>query len=249
MNFSGTIAHIPARGGSKRVPKKNLRLMAGQPMMSYAVREALLASGLDAVYVNTDDADMAALGEALGAKVHHRPPHLAVDEAGSDDFNAEIISTLQPQTLVMINPVCPLITAQDIEQALQAYRQAREADGVDTLIAASMTHMQTFCEGKPVNVSVEEGLRPSQENPEVAVLNWAVSIWDAPAFLDRYQRFGFGVWGSRRLLYRLPVLQAAKVSDEGDFLLCEALLLARRQQQEHGAKAPVFWAPGQPVDA
>ena len=107
MIFRGTIAHIPARSESRLLPKKNLRLMAGQPMLSYAVQAARQVSGLDGVYVNTDDADIAALGQALGAKIHHRPPSLAENDALSDDFNAEVISALQPQTLIMVIHLIP----------------------------------------------------------------------------------------------------------------------------------------------
>lgn len=244
MSFSGVIAHIPVRGGSKRVPRKNLRLLAGQPMMAYAVRAALAAPGIDEVYVNTDDADMAELGRALGAKVHLRPDHLATEHAKSDDFNAEIIEVLRPRTLVMVNPVCPLLTVEDIQGALAAYAAAPE---VDTLITASVTRMQTFCAGQPVNVSVDEALRPSQENPEVSILNWAVTMWDGPAFLDRFRTQGHAVWGTTRLVHPLPALHSVKVSEEEDFRLCDVLL--RALAEGGGTAAPRFWAPGDPVNA
>lgn len=243
MIFRGTVAHIPTRGECRRLPKKNLRLMAGQPMLSYAVQAARLASGLDDFYVNTDNADIAALGEVLGAKIHHRPASLAVNDASTDDFNAEIISALQPQTLVMINPSYPLITADTVSVALAAYIHARETDGVDALISGSVTQDHAFYAGKPINVSVDEAVFPSRENPEIMMLNWAISIWDGPAFLDRYQRFGFGVWGARRLFYPLSAWQALKVTDESDFLMCEALLQAR--QQKMPCDAPAFWVAGQ----
>lgn len=249
MIFRGTIAHIPARSESRSLPKKSLRLMAGQPMLSYAVQAARQMSGLDGVYVNTDDADIAALGQALGAKIHHRPPSLAEDDALSDDFNAEVISALQPQTLMMINPSYPLLTADLLSAALSAYSYARETDGVDALISGNITHAQAFYAGKPINVSVEDGVCLSLDNPEVMMVNWAISIWDGPAFLDRYQRFGFGVWGARRLFYPLSRWQAVKVSTEDDFMMCEALLLAQKQRQKAPPQAPAFWVSGQAIEA
>ena len=81
------VAHLPARGGSERVPAKNLRLLAGEPMLAYTVKAALASRALDEVYVNTESDEIAALAEHLGARVYRRRPELATvlpsDEANS----------------------------------------------------------------------------------------------------------------------------------------------------------------------
>ena len=80
MNDSGRIAVIPARGGSKRVPRKNLRPFAGRPMISYAIDVARRSGLFDRVLVSTDDAEVAAVARALGADVPFlRPTELADD--------------------------------------------------------------------------------------------------------------------------------------------------------------------------
>lgn len=223
MSWDKTIAHIPARAGSKRVPKKNLRLIAGRPMVAYAIDIAIRANGIDEVYINTDDPEMAAVGEELGAKIYMRDPELATDTATSDDFNSDIISRLKPKTLVMVSPTCPLLTLDDISGALSTYNRT----DADTLITCSETQMQVFCEDRPVNIDVDRALAPSQENPVVQVLNWAITIWDGQAFEARMNANGHAVWGTKRILHPIPALNSVKVSTHADFDLATSIMKAR----------------------
>lgn len=225
MSWTKTIAHIPARAGSKRVPKKNLRLVAGKPMVAYAIDIALRANYIDEVYINTDDPEMASVGEEHGAKVYLRDPELASDTATSDDFNSDIIRNLKPKTLVMVSPTCPLLTLDDVSSALNAYEQC----DADTLITCSETQMQVFCQDRPVNIDVNSALAPSQENPRVQILNWAITIWDGKAFETRMNANGHAVWGSKRVLHPIPALNSVKVSTLEDFELATAIMTARLQ--------------------
>jgi CMP-N,N'-diacetyllegionaminic acid synthase len=218
------VAHIPARAGSKRVPSKNLRDLAGNPMISYAIRAAIAAPELDEVYVNTDSPELMALARAMGVGVYERDASLASDTASGDDFTMDIIEKLKPDTLVMISPVCPLVDATDISKALQAFKES----DADTLITCTHTQLQTFCEDKPVNVRLGEPLAPSQDNPVVSICNWAVTVWDAKVFTENYRAYKGGYLGTKRLLFPIDPLHSVKVSYEEDFRLAEALILASR---------------------
>ena len=112
------IFHIPAREGSKRVPGKNLRKMNGKPMISYAIEALLGANISDNCYVNTDSKDIISYVNTNYAsmKIYIREKELCNDNAQSDHFNADIINSYS-DTLVMINPVCPLIESKDITDA------------------------------------------------------------------------------------------------------------------------------------
>ena len=129
------IAHIPVRAGSERVKSKNLRYLAGQPLISYTVKAALKSEMLNQVYVNTDSKIIACLADELGAKVYMRSHQLASDTATSDQFNMDIIGSLKPDTLVMINPVCPFTDSQDIDRVLLDYKNSN----ADTLITVEST--------------------------------------------------------------------------------------------------------------
>ena len=89
------LIHIPARAGSKRVPRKNLRLINGRPMISYAIQAALDSDITSSIFVNTDSPDIADYASTLnGVKLYLRDPDLASDDATGDQFTADIISNL-----------------------------------------------------------------------------------------------------------------------------------------------------------
>lgn len=236
------VAHIPARAGSKRVKSKNLRLLAGKPMIQYAIEAALAAEGIDELRVNTDSPELMALARSLGVAVHKREAHLASDTASGDDFTMDIIDKLSPDTLLMVSPVCPLVTAADITGAIGAFR----GSDADTLITCTTTRMQTFREGEPVNIRTGEPLAPSQDNPEIEILNWAVTLWDAAVFRRNYEDHRGGYLGTNRLLHPIHPLHAVKVSYEEDFQLAEALLTARSLPGMETPAEPTYWTANQP---
>lgn len=216
------VLHIPAREGSKRVPRKNLRNMNGSPMISYAIRESLESKITNEVYVNTDSLEIVDYVELNypKCKIYKRSADLADDTSSSDEFNIDIIKNLGADTLIMINPVCPLIKSFDIIDAFEKYK-----DSVcDTLISCSSSTMQTFCEELPVNINQHEKLAPSQNNKKVNTLNWAITIWDCKEFIYRYNNLGYSVLGENRLFYELDYVKSIKVSDEQDFILAEKIL-------------------------
>lgn len=216
------VLHIPAREGSKRVPKKNLRKMNESPMISYVIKESLESKITKEVYVNTDSSEIISYVEKnfSKCKIYKRSAILATDDSSSEDFNLDIMNNLSADTLVMINPVCPLIKSSDINNAFKKYRES----DCDTLISCSSTKMQTFCEDNPVNINLNEQLAPSQKNQTVKTLNWAITIWDCKSFRKRIKSLGYAVLGDNRLLYEVDFIKSIKVSYEEDFILAEKIL-------------------------
>lgn len=222
------IAHIPARAGSKRVRAKNLRMLCGKPLLAYSVECAKQCSEFDEIYVNTDSTEMAALANELGVKNYLRPSELASDTATGDEFTVDFIEKITPDTLVMINPVCPLVTPSDVSAAINAFK----ASDSDTLITCDETQMQTFCNGEPVNISLDGQLAPTQENPKIQILNWAVTVWDANSFLENFYKTGSAYIGKKRTLFAIDPIKGLKISHEADFKMAECLIYGLSQQQK-----------------
>lgn len=119
------LAVIPARGGSKRIPRKNIRPFAGQPMMAFAIRAACDSGVFERVVVSTDDAEVAAVARQLGAEVPFmRPPALADDHTSTVPVIAHAIGACidmgwSIERVCCIYPAVPLIRASDIVEALE----------------------------------------------------------------------------------------------------------------------------------
>jgi len=123
------LAVIPARGGSKRIPRKNIRLFAGKPMIAYAIEAARASGVIDRIVVSTDDAEIAALATQMRAEVPFmRPAELADDHTPTVPVVAHAIRTCR-ELGWEVDPVCciypgvPFIAAADIAQALRLLEQ------------------------------------------------------------------------------------------------------------------------------
>lgn len=225
------VAFIPARAGSKRVKAKNLRSLCGKPLLSYAIATAKSCFAPERIYVNSDSADMLALASDAAINSYKRSEALASDEATGDQFTIDFIRNIEMDTLVMISPVCPLVTPSDVSNALIAFQES----SCDTLISCENTQMQTFYEGEPVNIDLGGQLAPTQLNKPVSILNWAITIWDAEKFKVNYEATGSAYIGVDRLLFPIEPLHGVKISNEPDFERVEALLNARLTSSSRNA--------------
>jgi CMP-N-acetylneuraminic acid synthetase len=223
--LGSTVLHIPARKGSKRVVNKNMRLLDGKPMIGYSLETAKYFDEVFDVYVNTDSKEISEYAKTFGIETYLRKPHLASDDATGDQFTYDILTELNPDTLIMINPVCPLIGVEDVINAIESYGSS--SDEVDTLISVSSTNMQCVFKNEFLNVNPIGPLVPSQENEKVYTCNWAITIWNAQVFKNNFEKYQGGYCGTNRILFPLSPLKSIKVSYEDDFRLAESILMIR----------------------
>lgn len=130
------IAIIPARGGSKGLPSKNIIPLKGKPLIAYTIEAALEAANVSDVYVSTDDERIAIVAKEYGAKCPvERPEHLATDEALIADTLVHFLQELKAQTgqevdeFVLLQPTSPLRRPDDIDKAITMFKE-RSADSV-----------------------------------------------------------------------------------------------------------------------
>lgn len=130
------IALIPARGGSKGLPGKNIRPLNGKPLIAYAVEEALKAKHIDRVIISTDDEEIARVAVEYGAELPFmRPEELASDTAMAVDNYIYTIGRLEEEggkpidAFVVLQPTSPLRIAEDIDGAVELFVQ-KDADSV-----------------------------------------------------------------------------------------------------------------------
>lgn len=120
------IAVIPARGGSKRIPRKNLKSFHGRPIISYSIGCALASGLFDMVWVSTDDAEIGHLAALEGAMVVARPPEYADDHVGTQAVMQQALRELMAAGATAKDYACciyataPMMTAQDLKTGLLA---------------------------------------------------------------------------------------------------------------------------------
>lgn len=144
MKHEGVLGLIPARGGSKGIPRKNIKLLAGRPLIAYTIVAALEARTLDRVVVSTDDSEIAECARRCGADVPFlRPVRYATDDATATSVVKHACAWLEEQegfrasAVAWLVPTCPLRGADLVDRAVTAMREAsQDTDSVVTIHAA-----------------------------------------------------------------------------------------------------------------
>ena len=163
-----TVAVIPARGGSKGVPRKNLREVGGVPLVVRAIRSAQAAESIDRVVVTTDDAEIAAVALAAGADIVHRPAPLAADESSSESALLHALETLEgrgirTRVLVFVQATSPFIDPASLDEAV-----ARLDAGADVVFSAVESHAFLWKLGTDgaSGVNHDHSFRPRRQDRE-----------------------------------------------------------------------------------
>ena len=134
---------IPARGGSKGIPRKNVRLLAGVPLISYVIRTSLAAQHVTRTVVTTDDEEIAMVAARSGAMVIMRPASLAEDAVTLDPVIHHAVTVLEaqgyiPDVVLTVQPTSPLLRPESLEEAISLLVNG----GYDTVISAvNDTHL------------------------------------------------------------------------------------------------------------
>jgi CMP-N-acetylneuraminic acid synthetase len=130
------LAVVPARGGSKGIPLKNLQPLAGRPLITYTIEEARKSRCVDRLVVSTDHEDIAKVARAAGAQVIVRPPELATDEAPTELALLHVLDALNaaesydPDAVLTLEPTSPLRTTRLIDRCVEALMSIDEGDSV-----------------------------------------------------------------------------------------------------------------------
>lgn len=221
---------VPARGGSKGIPRKNIRPLAGKPLIAWTL-EAARASRLARTVVSTEDEEIADVARSLGAEVLMRPPHLAEDATPTlpvlQDAVARLASAGQHFDAVMtLQPTSPLRKASHIDEALALFAASRDADSLVSVVQVphNMTPpslMRLGPEGLLENY-IQEGSLPlrRQEKPLLFARNGAAIYITRASCLDRF------IFGGRMLSYRMSKRDSIDIDDQEDWEMAERLMEA-----------------------
>lgn len=227
-----TLAVVPARGGSKGLPGKNLRPLLGLPLLVHSLRLAELCPEVERTVVSTDSEEVARTAAAFGAEPPFlRPPELARDETPMLPVVRHSLSELDPQgerykLLLLLDPTSPGRLPEDVARAHELLRQVPEADGVVSVSEPPFNplwHAVVERDGfmEPLHAEAPAFVR-RQDVPRVLRINAALYL-----FRTSFLRTEREAWqNGRHLVLEIPDLRAFHIDSEDDFQLAEAVLAA-----------------------
>jgi CMP-N,N'-diacetyllegionaminic acid synthase len=220
------LALIPARGGSKGVPRKNLRAVGGKPLLQWAIEVALESRYIDRVVVSTEDEEIAALGALMGAEVpFRRPDDAASDHATADEVIRHALAVIHPRPaiIVYLEPTTPLRLSDDIDACIDTVHHGRDF----CVTLAPVRHPVEWLYYLGPENTIAPVLGPSraarrQDVPVTHVLNGAVYA----ARVDAYLRSGTFLT-PETAGYVMPAARSIDIDLPEDFDQAE-FILARR---------------------
>ena len=222
------LALIPARGGSKGLPRKNLLPLAGLPLIAHSIRVALESDATDVV-VSTDDEEIAATARAYGAAVPFmRPASLAEDTTKTIDVvihgleAVESLRRVRYDAVLLLQPTSPLRQVEDVRAALRLYADER-ADSIISVFEWHSPHpfyMYWMNGNQPVPILAEaQGYHRRQDFPPVYVRNGAIYLTDRNILLNR-QTF----YGDRLRAVIMPASRSINIDQLDDLARAERML-------------------------
>lgn len=230
------LAVVPARGGSKGLPGKNLRPLAGTPLIGHTIRCARLVPEVTRVVVSTDDATIAAVAEELGGEVPFlRPAELADDRAPMADVVRHALETVEQaegssyDAVLLLDPTSPGRQPADLSQAIAALWATPGVDGVvsvsEPTFSPTWVGVRTDSDGVMSRYFPEAAGVTRRQDVAARYLrvNGSFYVWRA----DFVRRLGPSWLDSGRFLAaEIPESRAFSIDDEYEFRLVEALVAA-----------------------
>lgn len=213
------VAIIPARGGSKRLPRKNILSFGGHPLISWSISAAKACPSIDAVWVTTEDKEIATISEQYGAEVVRRPHSLARDDTSTFDVIKHCLKELRERglkvdTVIVMQPTNPLRPVSFIEDALLCFM----TKDCDSLISVSQRPLKTGY--------IRDGyFYPSYKFGQQSRLTSALTYENGLLYITKSTLVDDGVFlGEQVYAYLTPrPFDEVDIDDADDFLIGESI--------------------------
>ena len=230
---SRVLGVIPARGGSKGVPRKNIRLLCGKPLLQYTAEAALAARRLSQVILSTEDEEIAAVGRSCGLKVPFlRPAELARDETPMLPVVQHAVGWMETQSehfdaVCLLQPTNPLRRAEDIDACLELLER-NDLDAVVTILPVPAeynphwVYWQSEDGSLRLSTGEETPIARRQDLPPAFHREGSVYVTRRRVLMEENS-----LYGKRLAGYRLNPEQCVNIDTSEDWERAERLLQAR----------------------
>jgi CMP-N,N'-diacetyllegionaminic acid synthase len=221
---------IPARGGSKGIPKKNIAELAGRPLISYTLSAAFGARSLDRVVVSTDDTNIALISRTQGAEVLMRPEALADDVSTTQSVLLHVVERLgafgyRPDAVMTLQPTSPLRSSRHIDEASEMFIADPLADSLVSCIYVPHNHHPYSVMRKSKEGYLEAFLNAPQptrrQDKETVFARNGAAI-----YITRTENLKDYIFGGRLVPYIMSSEESIDIDTQADLIKAEQFLRA-----------------------
>ena len=226
MNQYKMIAMIPARLGSKRIPKKNLRYLGEKPLIQYPIDLALQIPEFESVWVNTESEELGKAIERMGAKFHKRPVEFSADNCTKREFTYHFMCNHACDYVIMVNSTSPLLRIETIQKFIQFVNE----HDYDTVLSTVSEKAESFYKGEALNFDLKNKVNSQMLEP-VEKTVWALTAWKRETFMKLEQEGICPVFGGKLGTFAIPKDESCDLDTEEDWHIAEGMLKARTMSE------------------
>lgn len=232
------VAMIPARRGSSRLKAKNLALLNGRPLVSYAIEAAKKSGVFDRIVLNSEDDIFFDIAKEYGIDFYKRSADFANSTAKSDTVVQDFILHNPCDIVVWVNPISPLQTGEEIKAVIDHFIK----EGLDTLITVRNEQVHALLDGNPLNFRHKEVFAQTQDLKPVGLFVYSIMMWRSETFSAHFKENGHAVLCGKVGYYPVGKLSAIIIKHEEDLRMVEYILAGMEARKDfslsyHGGAA------------
>lgn len=226
---------IPARGGSKGIPRKNIVDVAGRPLIAWSIEQARNSRSVDVVFVSTDDGEIAGVAQRYGAETIARPAEFATDTSSSEDVLLHAIEVIEGDKsrridiVIFLQATSPVREKDDIDNAVHRFL----SEGADSLFSCTRIEDHFIWEQKGDSyVSANYDYRNRKRRQDIMphyVENGSIYVFRPELIKRLHNRLG-----GKITIYEMPFWRSFQIDERDDIGICEYYLKTRILSGERG---------------
>lgn len=217
------VAMVPARIGSQRLKMKNLALLAGRPLISYALEAARDAKVFDRVIVNTDSELFRPIAEEYGAEFYLRPPDLGGSTIKSDQVVQNFVEAFPCDIIAWVNTTSPLANGDEVREVIRHF----ENEKLDSLFTVRDEQVHCVFKNQPVNFRTDEIFAQTQDLVPVQRFVYSIMMWRTAPFLQAIKNTGAAFFVGKVGYFPVSKHSSFIIKTEEDLQVAEALMRMR----------------------
>lgn len=226
------IAMIPARIGSARLRLKNLALLNGKPVISYAINAAQSSGIFNRIVVNSDHELFLEIAKRYNVEFYLRPKELGSSTTKSDSVVYDFMMKNPSNILVWVNPTSPLQTGFEIRKVLEYF----ENKNLDTLITVKNEKLHCVYNEKPINFNINEVFAQTQDLVPVQSFVYSLMMWKNRTFIKAFEKKGYALLCGRIGYYPVSKETAIIIKTKEDIMFAECVLRAKKPLDGYDVK-------------
>lgn len=220
MSDKTVAVYVPARLGSKRTPRKNLRDLGGQSLILRCLTTLKQTKYWDSTFLNTESIDIISAARPVSPRVHVRPLELAQDNTTTDEILLDFFNShSEYANIAVINPTAPFLSASDINRFIDKFLASQRNSAFST----HPIRRHLLQDGQPVNFRANGKSPRTQDLQEVEAVNFACIAFQSE-FLKKVRDEGVSIFSGSCITVSLDERSAFDIDTEFDFRIAEALL-------------------------